>query len=253
MATPPVQPNVGTSAPSGPDANDKTKNRYAAQLDDIQSRAAFGVNMHDLIKAKSGGETDYARDVQITMRKEFFTLKQVIVISFWFGTIGLGVGAFVVALMTERVTDPFGPNALMFWGVFMLSLAMSDAVSGMEAHLNLRKCTSEKFKPGDHMVRKGFAKAGDYKVDPSHQGRACLSKWDCSPAVHVADDACTLPKPNAFVHFMRNVVTPVLLLAGVVLTTISFSSTDMRLAKGDLVQAIFYGIGVGNALAVLFS
>ena len=250
-----VLQNTGSGGPSAPEnPNDPANNRYITELNKMKSQAAFGINAQDAIAAKSGGRTDYTKQILFSIRRQYFTWVQVGVISYWWATMGMFVGAITMAALTNSLPDFSGSNTSMILGVFLLSMGISDMTSQMQAHRNIKTCTKDKFKSTDYWVYKlNKAKAGDSKVDPEYQGNDCMTDWDCTKKSQVPRGVCKLPKPNALSRIVRGIVTPILLLAGIILTATSFSSTDFRLAKADLAQAIIYGIAAGNFVAVLFS
>lgn len=258
MAGVPAQYQTGGSATqSGPGQatkagqGKKTDNRFATQLDDIKKNAAFGVYIPDAIKAQSKGKVDYNRDILIQVRKEFFTMTEYLQGAFWALTIGAFAGALTVALLTPGgFPNLVGPDAGMIWGVFLLSFGISALISETGAHAGIRKCTFEKWKHDD--PKKGI-KSGDYKVEEEYRGRDCLNDWDCTAASTVAPGACAHPKMWSSTKLARGLFTPLILLAGVVLTTITFTATEYRLPKKDLAQSIIYGIGFGTFFSLLFS
>lgn len=226
--------------------------RFQTQLKDMQGKAAFGLYMPDVVKATSGGKTDLNRDILVTVRKEFFNKYQFIEGIYWASTAGMFVGALVVAILTPNgFPDLLGENAAMIWGVFLLSFGISSLLSESGAHSSSRKCTREKFKYDD--PSKGIKAGETYKVDEEYRGMDCLDDWDCTRKSTVTPGVCTYPKPNRLFLTIRRVVSPISLLAGIVLTATTFSSTDFRLAQKDLAQAIIYGIGVGTFFALILS
>jgi len=229
-----------------------TDDRYAADLEKIKATGAFGVNVADVLKAKSGGAEDYSKDIQMSIRREFFTFMQVMEISYWSMTIGMFIGAMAVATSTGNMISFTGEGAMMTMGVLLLSAGISGILSEWKAHRSIRKCTHEKWKEGDKLYEE-TATGGHYKVEPEYRNRDCLTDWDCTRKSSVAPGVCALPKLNPLSRTIRSVVIPIVLVVGIALVVISFSSTDFRLAAGNLAQAIIYGIFAGNAVTLFFS
>lgn len=253
MASPvPVSSMTASPNPAAAAAGANPKDdRFQTQLRDIQSKAAFGVYTPDVVKAASGGKTDWNRDILLTVRKEFFNIYQFTEGIYWAATVGMFVGALTVALLTPGgFPDLLGENAAMIWGVFLLSFGISSILSESGAHSGNRKCTRDKYT---HANPKRGIKVGDYKVDEEYRGMECLDDWDCTRKSTVTPGVCAFPKPNKLFLTIRHVVSPISLLAGIVLTAVTFSSTDFRLAQKDLAQAIIYGLGMGTFFAILLS
>lgn len=223
--------------------------RHAAQLKKAQQTAAFGLYLPDVLKWKTG--TDYSKNIQFSIRREFWTFSQVYHIMYWCLTIGATVGAGVVAGLTPGAfPDIFGPGSIMIWGVFLLSTGLAALWTEGSAKSGIRSCTRDKFKSDDPNKK---YKKDDPKVEPEFQGKDCFTDWDCTRKSTVNKGVCKVPDLGGFTLTIRKGVIPVLTLVGVVMTAISFSSTDYSLPKKDLAQAIIYGLGVGNALMLLFS
>lgn len=232
--------------------NDPSNNRFLSDLNKAKNEAAFGVYVPDIIKAQSGGKTDYNREIQLSIRREFFTMKQYLVGIYWAMTIGMVIGALTLALLTPNgFPDVFGENALMIWGVFLLSFGMSTMLSDFESHGRIRKCTTKKWDNDDPSGKKTYKK-GDFKVEEGYRGMECMSDWDCTRKSSVTGGVCSLPERNALFKFQQKVIAPILVVVGAIMTTITFSSTDFRLAKKDLAQSVIYGIGFGTILAIAF-
>jgi hypothetical protein len=226
-----------------------SEDRFLGQLQKIQSTSAFGVYVPDVLKAKSG--IDYSRDIQFSIRREFWTFSQVRSIAYWSLSIGAVVGAGVVAGFTPNgFPDIFGPGAMMIWGVFLLALGLSGMWSEGKAKSNIRHCTKKTYGYKDP---KGKFESEDFKVEPSFQGKDCLTDWDCTRKSNVPKGVCAVPEQAGITKVFRKGVLPIIVLVGAVMTGVAFSSTDFRLAKKDLAQAIIYGIGIGIVLVLIFS
>lgn len=225
--------------------------RFDAQLSDIKKNAAFGVYIPDVIKAQSKGRVDYNRDILLQIRREYFTMTQYMQGVYWALTLGAFAGALTISLLTPGgFPDVMGKDAGMIWGVFLLSFGISALISETGAHTGIRKCTFDKWKHDD--PKKGI-KAGDYKVEDEYRGTSCLSDYDCTAKSQVPSGVCAHPKIGSLSKLMRHLITPLVLLAGVVLTTITFTATGYRMENKDLAQCIIYGIGFGTFFALLFS
>lgn len=228
---------------------DPSNDRYQAQLKKIQSQSAFGVYIPDVLKAKSG--TDYTKDIQLSIRREFWTFSQVNAIVYWALSIGMFIGAVTVSALTPNAFPNIaGEGAMMIWGVFLLTLGLTGIVSEPSARSSMRKCTKDKYKTDDP---EGKFTTKDHKVEPMFQGTECLTDWDCTRKSEVTKGVCQAPKLGGVATGFRKGVLPIVTLIGAVITAISFTSTDFRLAKKDLAQSIMYGIGMGNMLVLLFS
>lgn len=231
------------------DPNDPVNNRFIGKLNEMKQTAAFGLYLPDVMKAKTG--TDYTKDIQFSIRREFWTLGQVNHIIYWSLSFGAVIGAGVIAGLTPGVfPDILGPSALMIWGVFILTLGLTGMVGQGGAKRNIRKCSSKKYEYDDP---NGTFKKGDHKVEVSFRGKDCLTDWDCTRGSKISKGVCKAPEPFEMAKAFRKGMLPIITLIGAVLTGISFSSTDFRLAKKDLAQAIIYGIGIGNFLILFFS
>lgn len=237
-------------SPPPPPPEDDT---YATQINKLKQNSAFGVDANTLMKLQSGGKEDYSKQIQFSIRRQYFTFSQVWVIAAWALSFGALIGALAVALTTPDAFIDMSTNPGMVWGVFLLSMGITDLLSESKAHRNIRKCTRDKFESTADAKKYGKTGKEDPKVESEYQGRDCMTDWDCTRRSKVPAGVCALPKPNALARAVRKVGTPMLLLVGIALTATTFTSTDFRLEKKDLAQAIIYGIAFGNLLAIVFS
>ena len=222
--------------------------RYTKQLKNVQQTAAFGTYLPNIMKWKTG--VDYTKEIQFSIRREFFTLTQVTYIIYWSLTIGAVIGAAIIAAWTPGgFVDVLGDNAVMIWGVFLLSFGLAAAFSEHKAKSSYKKCTKDKYKKSD--TSKGIVAGVTPKVEPAFQGKDCFNEWDCTRKNTIVKGSCHAPKPKF--HFIRTTFIPLVVVIGAIMTGVSFSSTDFRLAKKDLAQAIIYGIGCGNFFILFFS
>ncbi len=232
------------------DPNDPMNNRYLKDLKDIQNSAAFGVNVQDLLKAKSGGKQDYTKDIQFSIRKEFFTFNQYVQGMYWSLTIGMVIGAFTIAYLGGLIPDlfDFGGTTGMFWGVLLVTFGLADMLTATKAHGNIKHCTTKNKKDP-----KTGKPTKEPLVDPEYQGRDCFTDWDCTRKATVTKGVCKFPEPNAFSKWIKKVVSPMIMIGGAILTAITFSATNKRMKNYELAQAIMFGLGFGNFFALLFS
>lgn len=231
-----------------PDVAPGKDDRYAHKLEQARQTAAFGAYMPDIMKWKTG--VDYTKEVQFSIRREFFTLSQVTYIIFWSLTIGALIGAAIIAAFTPGgFVDVTGSNAVMIWGVFLLSFGLAAAFSEHKAKSTYKKCTKEKYNKDDKA--KGIKKDVTPKVETAFQGKDCFTDWDCTRKTIPVKGVCKAPAPSF--KFLRTTFIPIVVVVGAIMTGVSFSSTDFRLAKKDLAQAIIYGLGLGNAFILFFS
>lgn len=254
-AAPAPKPVAPPKAPKAP-----KDDRFKAELDKMKQNAAFGINVMDVLKAQSGGTEDYSKDIQFSIRREYFTFKQVVEIAYWCMTMGAVIGAMTVAILTPNGIPDFfgGEESAMVWGVMLLSFGISMVFSDIAAVRNVRKCTRKKWKKTDRQVREaaktgGDPKAGQSKVEPEYQGRDCFTDWDCTRSSSVSRGVCELPKPNWLFRIIRNIFAPLCMLGGIFLTAMTFSQTDFRPPKKDVAQAVIYGVGFGSFAALFFS
>lgn len=257
-SAPPPQPTKGNNKNNKNKATPDNPNddRFKTDLAKLQETAAFGLNVMDVLKAQSGGKEDYTKEVQFSIRREFFTFKQVREISYWSMTLGMVIGALAVALTPPSVFPDLlnGPDGSMVIGVFLLSFGLSLVFSDFVAVQNIRKCTTDKWKATDQQVQQGKKTKGDYKVEPEYQGRDCFTDWDCTRKSTVTRGVCKLPKaktPGSYV--VRHFFAPLVLLAGILMTAFTFTQQDIRPNPKNLAQAIIYGIGFGTAVSLFFS
>ena len=234
------------SPEGGVDLSDKD-DRFAHKLEQTKQTAAFGTYLPDIMKWKTG--VDYTKEIQFSIRREFFTLTQVTYIIFWSLSIGAVLGAATIAAFTPGgFVDVTGSNAVMIWGVFLLSFGLAAAFSEHKAKSSYKKCTKDKYKKDD--PKKGI-KEGTPKVELAFQGKDCFNEWDCTRKSTPVKGVCKAPAPSF--KFIRTSFIPLVVIIGAIMTGVSFTSTDFRLAKKDLAQAIIYGIGLGNAFILIFS
>lgn len=249
----PAPPAVQKDSAASLDPSSPTQNRFQADLDKFKKNAAFGAYAPDMIKALSGGQTDYDRDILLSIRRQYFTMTQFIQGIYWALSIGMLIATLALGIVTPGLfPDLLSANAGMIWGVFLLSFGISSLVSESGAHTGIRKCTTEKYKDPKDPKAKEY---DGYKVDEEHRGQECLTDGDCSikPASQIPPGVCAHPKMGSFSKLMRHLITPIALVVGIILTTLTFTATSYRLPGKDLAQSIIYGIGIGTVFAIMFS
>lgn len=228
----------------GPEASD---NRFETELSDIQKTAAFGVNIGKVIAAKSGGRKDYTKQIQFSIRSEYFTMRQFVVGMFWSIILGIFVGTLVMSLIIPGASWDVMAYPAMTIGVFVLAMGVADVMAETQAFSTQRHCTSEKHKS---------PKTGEqeYIVDPEYHGTPCFDPMDCTKASRLEpgqENACKASRWGIS-KLKRRYLTPVVLLAGIVLVSISFTDSDERPSVKNLYLSSVFGMFTGTALAVIF-
>jgi hypothetical protein len=231
-------------------------NRYTQQLTDIQNSAAFGVNIGKVIAAKSGGRKDYSKDIQFSIRREFFTFKQFIIGMFWAIILGLFIGTLVMSLVVPGAQWDVMAYPTMTIGVFVLAMGISDVFAEAEAFSSVRKCTSKKQK----IIMPGADKATqEYILDADFRGAPCLTPFDCTKGGHLKPGqrgACSVSHGAAWggvIKAKRTLVTPIVLLTGIGMVSYAFSTSNERPSAKNLLLSSVFGIFSGTALALIFS
>lgn len=226
-------------------------NRFTQQLTDMQNTAAFGLNVGKVLTAKSGGRKDYSRDIQFSIRREFFTFKQFIIGMFWAIILGLFIGTLIISTIVPGAQWDIMAYPSMTIGVFVLSAGIADLFSEAEAFSSVRSCTPEKQK----IVGVDGKTTNEYIVDAEYRGAPCLTVWDCTKGGALKPgqrNACSV-RHGSVVKFKRRVITPLILIAGIILVVYSFTASSNRPSPKNLVLSIIYGIFTGTALSLLFS
>lgn len=247
MATPAKAPLIPTAPASLPTAVD---NRYTSQLHDMQNTAAFGLNIGKVIAAKSGGRKDYSKDIQFSIRREFFTMKQFVVGAFWAMIFGLFIGTLLMSLVVPGGQWDVMAYPAMTIGVFVLAMGLADIAAEAEAFSSIRKCSSKQQK-----VIKNGKEVTDYIVDAEFRGAPCLTPFDCTKGGHLKPGqrgACSAGH-GSLVKFKRRAITPLVLLSGIALVTYSFLDSDERPSTKNLLLSSVFGVFSGTAMALVFS
>lgn len=230
----------------GPDAMD---NRFDTELADMQKTAAFGVNIGKVIAAKSGGRKDYTKQIQFSIRSEYFTMRQFVVGMFWSIIMGIFIGSLVMSLIVPGASWDVMAYPAMTVGVFVLAMGVADLMAETQSFSNQRHCTSEKQK-----VEKNGQIEEEYIVDPEFQGSPCFTPMDCTKASRLEpgqENACKA-KRWGISKMKRRYLTPIVLLAGIVLVSYSFTDSDERPSIKNLYLSSVFGMFSGTALAILF-
>lgn len=259
----PADPQLGVDFVGGPDAqirdgvanvnedpNDPQIDRFNASLKKIGAHSAFGVFVPDVIKARTGGKVDYFRDIQISIRKQYFTFSQVSAVAMWASFIALAVGAGAVAITADITPDLLGESGQLFWSTVLTSASLCILFVDRTTVRAGRYCAGADVKweaDGDGH------KKGDPKVDREYQGRSCLSDWDCTKRAKVAKGSCASPKPFKWITTVRTVIIPVVAAFCIAFIIFAYTQTSGRLPETHLVQAICYGLGAGTVFSIIFS
>jgi hypothetical protein len=211
-------------------------NRFQSQLKRSFQNAAFGqVNVMDVVANATNGQEDLYKKLRLSIRQQYWDLTEVVVTNYWSATIGMMVGALTMAILVpEAAPDVTGEHADMLWGVFLLVAAIAAGVSTTQTHRHMRRCDKK-------------------KADDAFKGHECLSDWDCTEKDTVTKGVCSLPKPGWMVTHIRALLLPVMFVAGVALVAATYSASTYRLPRREMGQAVIYGLGIGNLVAVVFS
>lgn len=231
----------------GPDAFD---NRFETELQDIQKSAAFGVNIGKIIAAKSGGRKDYTKQIQFSIRSEYFTMRQFVVGCIWSMIMGVFIGTLVMTLIIPGAQWDVMAYPAMTIGVFVLAMGVADVMAETQSFSTQRHCTSEKQK----VEKPNGEVEEEYIVDPEFQGAPCFTPMDCTKASRLEPgqgNACRVPRWGIS-KMKRRYVTPVVLITGIALVSYSFSDSEERPSSKNLYISSVFGAFAGTALAVLF-
>jgi hypothetical protein len=229
--------------------------KYAAQLKEMQSTAAFGLNIDDVITAKAKGGHDEWKELKFQVRRQYFTFHQVLVSMFWALIAGLFIATLCMALLGGLVWDLTGDGSsnlfmLMNLGVFLVSAGLADMVSGTQAFSGLKKCTGETHQvldPGSGVKEKKPI------VEERYQGSECFTDFDCTSKQHLEHGQYGMCKHHSYTRKYNTWLGLPVAIVGAVMCAIGFGSTAQRPLDKDLFQAAVYGIFAGTAQALIFS
>ena len=226
--------------------------RFASQLKDLKANAAFGISVDDVLTAESKGQHNEWRSLQLQVRREFFSMKQVFVVIYWAIIIGMFVGVLVMSFVVPGLRWNNQGDTIANTGVFLLSMGISNMISGTQTYSGLKKCTSDK-----HAVLAAGVRSSDenaYIVDANHRGHECLHDMDCTIGKHLLPDQYGMCRHDVSkVRWVSNRAGFVIFIAGFALTLTTFTNSTRRPPPADLVQSVVYGIFGGVIQALIFS
>lgn len=230
------------------------RNRFIAKLAEMQNTAAFGLNPQEVIRAKSGGKKDYTRMIQLSIRREFFTLGQYMVGVYWGITLGMFIGAVTLSETTPGGSwlDGYKVNFMMSLGVYLLSTGLALATSSVEAHSAIRRCST---KPEDQFKQEGApddTPGHPDGVEAGFSGSECITDFDCTRRAAIKKGVCKLPERSGTGKFLTSGGVVIFLVAGIVMTIIGATGSAKALPKNFMALSAIYGIFTGNAIAIIW-
>lgn len=234
-----------------PDLALKEDDRFAKALKDMKDTAMFGLNVDDVITAKSKGVHDDWRQLRMQVRIEFFTFKQVMVIMFWGFIAGMFVGTISMAFSTPNAKWNVGNDVLMNLGLFFLCMGISTVINGTQTYSGPKTCTDKK-KWSIAPLQVKYQE--NYIVDDEHRGMQCFTDRDCT--------AAKMPLPHQYGmcqhavprrRRISNKLGLIVAITGLVMTIFTYATRDYRPPKRDTLQSVVYGIFFGLAQAIIFS
>jgi MFS family permease len=202
-----VAKQVTTAVKGEPPIGDRHKDKLA----EIAATAVWGVNIGDVVEAKTG--ENFTKNIKRAITMEYFTQTQFVSGLYWSIIIGMFIGAILVVLfsdevgwrMTKKTTVVF--SFAFFWG-WLFSYGM--------ASRSYKKCDSSKNADGSFKIkgidprRRSTDDGG--KPDMQH----CLDDDDCSIGTKPSAGSCKATKPPKFVHWARNLGGLVSLVIGII-------------------------------------
>lgn len=214
------------------------KDRFEKSLDEIKRGSALGVNVQEAVKASTKGHHNLTHDIRLSIKRQYYTTKQMMQTFIWGAVVGAFVGALLVAQTAPNAMMLMtGPAAPQIWGIFMISFGAAALVLRSFTHPSIRKCSKD----------------SKYDVKPEFQGRDCLEDLDCTDQETPPWGACKVPKFGVVSRSVQNIIPPLALFAGLVLFFITRSGTDIRPHPTDVTQASVYGMFAGGMAMFFFS
>ena len=225
------------------------ENRWTAKLAQIQQGAAFGVDLEDVVAAKSDGRKDYTKEIQYSIKREYFTFKQATLVAYWASIVGLGVGAFAIMMVVPGAGWDFSlPTA----GVFVLTMGLADLTSEIETYGSLKHCTKKKQK---QYVAGEAQPVMKPIVDGAFQGHPCMTDWDCTKSAHLQPGQKGMCTTGAglLIKAKRRVFTPLVVIAGIAMVSVAFTGLAERPSPKNMAYAIIYGWFAGVLMSLIFA
>lgn len=179
MVAPTVAPTAApTAAPK--------YNRYTEQLAEMQRNSAFGVFIPDLLKAKSGGKEDIARNIKLLIRKQYYNNEQVVRLVVTFLVLGMMIAAALYSSLWSPLDTKEYYQSFAF-GIF------AGAFAGM-FYWYMFGANWESVCNGHHP-----------EVDADKHGIDCVDPWDCTVgSIREPKGMCTYRRPSSYARFLRN-------------------------------------------------
>ena len=227
---------------SAPPPPPQGENKFDKGLADLQKGAALGINVQKAVTLRSHGRHDMTKDIRLSIKKQYFTMTQVMQMLLWGIIIGMFIGALSVATTA--------PNAMMLtgtktspkiWSIAVISAGVSAAVMGRLTRPTIHKCSKEK----------------KYKVPEEYKGNECLEDSDCTDQVKNPYGACRSPKLGTTSRYVQTAFPMTAIFFGVVLYLFSNPKNDegddIPPHTTDIVQSSIYGMFAGSMLMIIFS
>lgn len=238
---------------------------YKTRLNDMQTQAAFGVNILDVMEAKSGGRDNMTKDLLYTIQDQYVTASAAAVDTIWGAIVGMFAGTLILALLGENTDNKRFAGLFLHFNMQTFSLALFCAgllvvLTDFYTVVKTKKCTKKMLdaKKDANYIKDHFdmgVREGQAKVDPDYQGLRCQEDSDCTKGGFVYPGACAHPEKSLPQRIFRTVIAKVVLLAGIVVFAVTWATTDEseRVPPVQLYQAAIYGMGAGVLASIFFS
>ena len=164
---------------------------------------------------------------------------------------GAFVGVLIFSFVVPGLRWNTNRDTFMNFSVFILSMGISNVISGTQTYAGLKTCTDKKH----YSIEPATGEWGEHHiVDEDFIGHECLNDFDCTKGKMLKPGQYGMCQHKVTrVRWVSNRVGAVLLVAGLVMCTTSFSTSGHHPSPGDIYQSAVYGTFAGVAQALIFS
>lgn len=203
----------------------------------MQDTAVWGINIQKVLKAKSGGQHDFTKNIELSMKREFFTMMQYGQGIWWGLIIGLFAGMVIITAAAPNLSFDMGDQGTQLIGVLLLVASIVYFVTINFAHSGITKCVGKDYKT---------------KLEPKYWGKACMSNQDCTASDRITPYMCTHPS-GRIRRFMHGPFKWIFLLFGIGAYLVTSTGEGYNPQAVHTWQAVIYGLFTGTIMIFIFS